>query len=130
MTGGRESTGYDEVASFNVVKDYHHLIARKPGLLFRCVSGLGPTSKNNDELGEFYFGSTKIHSGECDGPVMQSRGATIGNYVGIINVFLCKEFSPGDEGIYKCTMNNGNMTGESVRVGVYLPNRSRFVIIQ
>ncbi|XP_065905199.1 cell adhesion molecule DSCAML1-like isoform X2 [Dysidea avara] len=123
LTGGRESTGFDVVTEFNIIKDYSPINPKNNGLLFRCVSGLGPTSRNNSEFGELYFGRTIISSGECDGPAIQPRGATIGNYVGIINVFLCKEFTPSNEGVYNCTMKNSSMAKESVRVGVYFSNR-------
>ena len=98
------------------------------GLLFRCVSGLGPTSNDNTELGGLLFGSTMIQDGECNGPVIQQRGATISSFVGIINVLLCATLTTNSEGVYTCMMRNSSMMEESVKVGVYFPSRSEFYI--
>jgi len=126
LTGGRESTGDNDVIGINAIGDYSYIIAEKNSLLFRCVSGLVPASNDNIELGELFFGTRYIPDGECNGPHIQARGATISNYVGVINVFMC----PGDltlnfEGVYTCTMRNSSNVKESVRVGVYFPTRSK-----
>jgi len=73
-----------------------------------------------------YLNSTKITNGECDGPRIQQRGATVSEYVGAINVFLCRDFTIDDEGIYTCTMRNSSNVKESAKVGVYFPTRSKF----
>lgn len=126
LVGGKESTGNDAVSATNVITNYHHITARTHGLLFRCVSGLGPaTGDRNIELGDLYFRSERISNGDCNGPHLQPRGATISNYVGVINVFLCHDPTLDDEGVYTCTMTNSNMAEESVRVGIYLPGRSK-----
>jgi len=129
LTGGRESKGTNAVSHFNIIKDYSYITPNKTGLLFRCVSGLGPMHKNNSELGGLYVGSTEISSGGCDGPMIQPRGATIRHYVGIINIFLCRKLTPNNEGVYNCTMKNSSLAKESVRVGVYLPGRSKFCCV-
>jgi len=126
LTGGRESTGYNEVASKNIIEDYSYINPKKKGLLFRCVSGLVPTSNDNIELGKLYISRRLIPSGECNGSLMQPRGATISNYVGVINVFLCHDLTLGFEGVYTCIMRSSSNTEESVRVGVYFPIRSKF----
>jgi len=90
------------------------------GLLFRCVTGLGPTSNNNAETSVLRFKSLQVPHGECNGPVVQSGGATITNFVGVINVFLCERFTTREEGVYTCTMRNSDMVDESVSAGVYL----------
>ena len=94
------------------------------GLLFRCVTGLGPTSDDNAETSALYFKNLRVHHGECNGPVVQARGATISNFVGVINVLLCERFTTREEGVYRCLMRNSDMVDESVRVGVYLRGRS------
>ena len=71
-----------------------------------------------------YFNNVRIPYGECNGPVVQSRGATISNFVGVINVFLCERFTTRQEGVYTCTMRNSDMVDESVKIGLYLPGRS------
>ena len=94
-------------------------------MLFRCVTGLGPNSSNNAETSVLYFKNKQIPHGECTGPVVQSCGATISEFVGITNVLLCSTFTTRQEGVYRCAVKNSDMMDESVRVGVYLPGRSR-----
>ena len=129
MTGGVDTTTSNDVTASNIINDYVFAIdPNDPDLFFRCVTGLGPSSNNNAEIGELYFNNEQIPHGECDGPVVQSRGATISNFIGIINVFLCSRFTTRQEGVYTCTMRNSDMVDESVRVGVYLPGRSEFLM--
>ena len=109
-----------------MIEDYSTIRPMGTGLLFRCVSGLGPTSNDNTELGGLLFGSTMIQDGECNGPVIQQRGATISNFIGVINVLLCSSLNTNNEGVYTCVMRNSSMMEESVRVGVYLSSRSEF----
>jgi len=130
LTGGVETTASNAITASNIINDYSHVFAIDPndsGLLFRCVTGLGPTSNNNADTGELYFNNELIPHGECNGPVVQSRGATISNFVGVINVFLCERFTTRQEGVYTCTMRNSDMVDESVRVGVYLLGRSKLL---
>ena len=97
------------------------------GLLFRCITGLGPGRNSNGELGGLYFSGTQIPGGPCDGPGIQSRGATITNFVGAINIWLCEEFTADLEGVYTCNMRNSSMLYQSMRVGVYFASRSRLL---
>ena len=130
LTGGVDTTRSNDVRASNSIDNYSHVTAIDPddgGLLFRCVTGLGPTSNNNSETSSLYFNDELIPHGGCDGPVVQSRGATISNFVGVINVLLCREFTINQEGIYTCTMRNSDMVDESARVGVYLPGRSESI---
>ena len=126
IIGGQETTGVNAIDSGNIIYNFSYVILANPfnGLLFRCATGLGPTSSNNAETSSLYFNNVRIPYGECNGPVVQSRGATISNFVGVINVFLCKAFTIEEEGVYTCTMRNSDMVDESVRVGLYLPGRS------
>ncbi|XP_065904865.1 uncharacterized protein [Dysidea avara] len=131
LTGGVDTTRSNDVRASNSIDNYSHVTAIDPddgGLLFRCVTGLGPTSNNNSETSSLYFNDELIPHGGCDGPVVQSRGATISNFVGVINVLLCREFTINQEGIYTCTMRNSDMVDESARVGVYLPGRTAPII--
>jgi len=127
LTGGIETTGSNDISDGNAIADYSRVFAIDPndsGLLFRCVTGLGPTSNNNAETSILHFKNLPVPHGECNGPVVQSRGATITNFVGVINVFLCERFTTREEGVYTCTVRNSDMVDESVRVGVYLCGRS------
>ena len=130
LTGGVDTTGSNDVTASNIINDYSAATAIDPNdadLLFRCVTGLGPTSNNNAETSSLYFNNELIPHGECDGPVVQSRGATISSFVGVINVFLCERFTTRQEGVYTCTMRNSDMVDQSVRVGVYLLGRSELL---
>ena len=132
QTGGTETTGSNAVSIGNIIHAYSHEYAIDPddgGLLFRCVTGLGPTSNNNAETSALYFNDELIPHGGCNGPVVQSRGATISNFVGVINVFLCKRFTYNEEGIYGCTMKNSDMVDEHVRIGIYLRGRSESAVL-
>jgi len=126
IVGGPESTGSANISSSNMIADYSSISPLGTGLLFRCASGLGPTGNDNTELGGLLFGNTMISSGTCNGPVMQHRGASIGNLIGVINVFLCSALTTNNEGVYTCMMMNSSMVDENVRVGVYLSSRSEF----
>jgi len=128
LTGGVDTTASNDVTASNIITDDHvfAIDPSDPDLLFRCVTGLGPTSNNNAETSALYFNDALIPHGECDGPAVQSRGATISNFVGVTNVLLCGTFTARQEGIYRCTMRNSDMVDESVSVGVYLPGRSEF----
>jgi len=126
LTGGVDTTTSNDVTASNIINDHVFAIdPSDPDLLFRCLTGLGPSSNNNAEIGELYFNNEQIPHGECDGPVVQSRGATTSEFVGIVNVFLCSRFTTSEEGVYTCTMRNSNMVNESVRVGIYLVGRSK-----
>ena len=129
IIGGPESSGSSDVSASNMIEDYSRIIPMGTGLLFRCISGLGPTSNDNIDLGGLLFGSTMIQDGHCNGPVIQPRGATISNFIGVINVFLCRSLSANtnSEGVYTCMMRNSSMMEESVRVGVYLSSRSELI---
>ena len=131
LTGGVDTTGSNDVTASNIINDYSAATAIDPNdadLLFRCVTGLGPNSNNNAETSSLYFNDELIPHGGCNDPVVQSRGATISNFVGVINVFLCSSFTARQEGIYTCTMRNSDMVDQSARVGVYLPGRCESLI--
>ena len=95
------------------------------GILFRCITGLGPTGSSNEELGRVYFNDTRVSNGTCSGRVVQLQGANLTNLVGVINVQTCSTFSANGEGVYTCTIMNSSMVEQTVRVGVYLPVRSK-----
>ena len=127
LVGGIQTTRSNAVVSGNMVDDYSaiNVTDTSPGLLFRCVTGLGPSGNSNEELGQVSFNDAQISHGLCDGPVVQPRGANITNFIGVINVELCSAtFTVNEEGVYTCTIMNSSMVDQIVRVGVYLPVRS------
>ena len=121
------TTGSNNVVSGSIVDDYSaiNVTDTSAGILFRCVTGLGPSGNSNEELGQVSFNGNQISHGLCDGPVVQPRGANIANLIGVINVELCSTtFTVNEEGVYTCTIRNSSMVDQTVRVGVYLPVRS------
>ena len=126
LVGGPESTQSDRINSGNIINNYDVITPRNRGLLFRCITGLGPTN-NNDELGTVYFNGSVVPNGECNGPVIQARGANMNNFVGVINVFYCRGLTPTAEGVYTCSVRNSQMMIESRQVGVYYAGRSELL---
>ena len=122
-----QTTGSNIVGSDNIVDDYSaiNVTDTSSGILFRCVTGLGPSGNSNEELGQVSFNGVQISHGTCGGRVVQSLGADITNLVGVINVQTCTTFTVDEEGVYTCTIRNSSMVDQTVRVGVYLPVRSK-----
>ena len=126
-----------DLVGSNQITDYSH-IPHDTGLdpfmvILRCVSGLGPTNRdNNVALGGWYFNGIKVPvRRNCDGPVFEVRGAAGGRYPGLINLYLCGTFTTTEEGVYSCIMMNSSMMEQTMRVGVYISGRSEsFVLIQ
>ena len=129
IIGGPESTQSSDVSASNIIEDGSKITPIGTGLLFRCISGLGPTSNNNIELGGLLFDSTMIQAGGCNGPVIQPRGATISNFIGVINVFLCRSpntntniedvyYTYTTYTTYTCMMTNSSMMEESVEINL------------
>lgn len=79
-------------------------------------------------LGGWYFNGNKIATPACDsnGPPVQSRGASISSYVGVIDLYECGTFSIAGEGVYTCIIMNSSMINESMRLGVYYNGRSKY----
>ena len=91
----------------------------------RCASGLGPGSDVNTILGGWHFNGAQIPVRiSCGSPVIEVRGANTRIYPGVINLYLCGTFSPGEEGVYSCMMMNSSMMVQTTRVGLYLSGRS------
>ena len=96
-------------------------------LVARCITGFGPDSSDNDNdaLGEWFFDGIMIMNGECDeSDAVQSNGAPISDYVGVIDLLQCGTFSTNMEGIYTCTVMDSLEMEQSMRLGVYFPGRS------
>ena len=131
MTGSVDNTGSNEITSDNIIENYSYIRTSDTvtDVLFRCVTGLGPTGSNNAERSALHFNNQLIPHGGCDGPVVQSRGADITQFVGVINVGLCGNFTTNEEGVYTCVTRNRDGLDESVRVGVYLPGRSELCYV-
>ena len=122
--------GHAEVVSENVRNDYSYIFANNPirnALIARCVTGLGPNNnEDNNALGGLYFNGSRIPNEECGASAIQPNGAPITDFVGVINLYQCGALPPAREGIYTCTMMNSAMRNQSVRLGIYIPGRSKY----
>ena len=126
LTGGVDSTGDNSISTANRIYDYGAIFtSRGTGLIFRCVTGLGPTENTNNNLGILAFNDQYFENGNCNGPVIQARGATISTLAGVVNVYLCRGLTAATEGIYTCFMLDSRMQTVNARIGVYFPGRSK-----
>ena len=109
-----------------MVSDYSYInAANSDSLIARCTTGLGPEGTDNDELGEWYFDGDAIMNGECnESNAIQSNGASINDYVGVIDLLQCGTFSTNMEGIYTCTVMANLEMEQSMRLAVYFSGRS------
>ena len=116
------------LSSSQMVSDYSYTNADT--LIARCITGLGPESSDNDVLGEWFFDGNMIMSGECnESDAVQSNGAPINDYVGVIDLLQCGTFSTNMEGIYTCTVMDSLEIEQSIRLGVYLSGRSELLSV-
>ena len=109
-----------------MISDYSYIYAaNSDSLIAHCITGLGPEGTDNNELGEWYFDGNEILNGECsDHIAVQSNGAPISDYVGVIDLLQCGTFSTNMEGVYTCTVMDSLEMEQSMRLGVYFPGRS------
>jgi len=95
--------------------------------ILRCASGLGPAGvESSTTLGGWYFNESKIpFTKDCNGPpVIKGRGANGMKYPGVINLYLCGNFTIAQEGIYSCIIMNSSKMNQIMKVGLYLSERS------
>ena len=121
--------GTNVVRSGNILKDssvvYLNGSEQNGQILFRCVSGLGPSdSNNNDVIGNLYFNDTLLPDGTCNGLVMAEGANNLDRYPGVYNARLCGNLTTSTEGVYTCKLMNSSMMYQSVSVGVYFSGRS------
>ena len=121
--------GNNLVQASNVLDDYSVIYINvnvrgiMEGILFRCVTGLGPSDSNN-EIGNLYFNGMLLPKSDCSGYV-KAKGAKLKRYSGVLNARVCRNFTTSTEGIYTCTLTNSSMMNQSMSVGVYFNVRSK-----
>ena len=120
--------GNDHIVTGNLLNDYSYITGTTNGLLARCVSGLGPTgTDDNTALGIWYFNGAQLPYGLCEDPVVnviQSRIASLMNFIGVINLWQCGPFTTTAEGVYTCVIMDSAMMNQTRRLGVYFSGRS------
>ena len=95
-------------------------------LLFRCVSGLGPSNNNtNNDIGGLYFNNKQINN--CSGLVQATGEKNITRYPGVYNIHICENLSTSTEGVYTCKLMNSSMMYQNARVGVYFTGRGKLL---
>jgi len=104
--------GNSNIVTGNLLTDYSVISGTTNGVVARCVSGLGPTSSDdNTALGIWYFNGAPLQYELCEDPavnVIQSRIAGLRNFVGVVNLWQCEEsLTPAAEGV------TGQFNGES-----------------
>ena len=121
--------GTNIVRSGNVLDDssviYLNGSEQNGGILFRCVSGLGPSgSNNNDVIGNLYFNNALLPVGTCNGFVMAEGANNLDRYPGVYQARVCGNLTTSTEGVYTCRLMNSSMMYQNVSVGVYFSGRS------
>ena len=119
----------NKVNQTNVLEDYSVIYlngSEKTGrVLFRCVSGLGPTfPRTNDTLGDLYFNNTLLHYNTCNEFVQAVEAKNISRFPGVLNIRLCGDLTTLTEGVYTCRLMNSSMMYQNMSVGVYFSGRS------
>ena len=144
ITGGEVGTsvmgdGTDNLEASNVLDDYSFIrlnaIEPKNGLIFRCVSGLGPSGNIiNNDIGNIFFNNTSLNAQvkTCTGFVRVTGATNIENFPGVYNARVCSpfnNFTTSEEGVYTCRLMNSNMMYQNKSIGLYFRGRSKLQII-
>ena len=124
----------NNVTQRNVLEDYSVIYLDgsevNGRVLFRCVSGLGPTfPRTNDTLGDLYFNNTLLDYNSCNGFVQAVEARNISRYPGVLNIRLCRNLTTSTEGVYRCSLMNSSMMYQNISVGVYFSGRSALLYI-
>ena len=123
--------GSNQVQASNVLDDYSVIYLNgkeNKGILFRCVTGLGPTCDDNQKncgnrrLGQFYFNDLLLTN--CSNSV-EVQGPNATKRPGVLNAALCGPPTTSTEGVYTCTLMNSSMMNQSMSVGIYFSRRSK-----
>jgi len=123
--------GTNLVRTDNVLSNYSVIYlnaTKQQGVLFRCATGLGPSSNNtNDVIGNLYFNNMLLTKGNCSGFVQAEGARNFTRFPGVFNARVCGErtLTNSTEGIYTCTLTNSDMMNQSMSVGVYFSGRSK-----
>lgn len=125
--------GSDNVQASNILDDYSVISLNATEqinkLLFRCVSGLGPSEDNtNDVIGNISFKNESLIGSRSNCKFVRATGAScIADFPGVYNARVCDNFTftTSMEGVYTCTLMNSSMLYQSMRVGLYFRGRSK-----
>ena len=122
--------GNSRIQASNILDDYSAIYLNgneTKGVLFRCVTGLGPTCNDNRNcgnkiLGNFFYDDLLLTN--CNG-FLEVRGPNAMKHPGALNAGLCGSLTTDTEGVYTCTSMNSSMMNQSMSVGIYFSGRSK-----
>ena len=123
--------GNNRVQASNVLDNYSVIYLNgneTEGILFRCVTGLGPACDGNGHqcgnriLGKFFYNDLLLTI--CNEFVAVS-GPSVAKHPGVLNAALCGPPTTSTEGVYTCTLMNSSMMYQSMSVGIYFSGRSK-----
>ena len=123
--------GNNRVQASNVLDNYSVIYLNgneTEGILFRCVTGLGPACDDNGNkcgnrrLGNFYYNNLLLTN--CSSSV-EVQGPNATKHPGVLNAALCRPLTTSTEGVYTCTLINSSMMNQSMSVGIYFSGRSK-----
>ena len=123
--------GNSSIQASNILDDYSAIYlngSETEGVLFRCVTGLGPTCNDNGNkcsnrnLGNFFYNHMLFTN--CT-EFLNVRGPNATKRPGVLNAALCGPLTTKSEGVYTCTLMNSSMMNQSMSVGIYFSGRSK-----
>ena len=123
--------GNNRVQASNVLDDYSVIYLNgeeDEGILFRCVTGLGPTCDDdgkicgNRRLGNFFYNDLLLTNCSSSVEVQEPNASRL---PGVLNAALCGPPTTSTEGVYTCTLMNSSMMYQSMSVGIYFSGRSK-----
>ena len=144
ITGGTVGTsvmgdGSSNVRASNVLDDYSFIRLNTTEtmnrIIFRCVSGLGPSGNNtNNVIGNIFFDNKSLSASfnNCTGFLRVTGERSIINNPGVYNVRVCKffnNFTTSAEGVYTCRLLNSSMMYQNMSMGLYFRGRSKLQIL-
>ena len=139
LTGGTEGTiagdmgdGTNLPSASNVLDNYTYILVdgseSDNAILFRCVTGLGPSGdNNNDVIGDIYYNNMLLTDEVCNGFVIAEGAINIFLFPGVYETRVCGTLTTGTEGVYTCTLTNSSMMDQSVSIGLYFSGRSELL---
>ena len=138
LTGGTEGTiaggmgdGTNLLSASNVLDNYTYILVdgseSDNAILFRCVTGLGPSFDTNDVIGDIYYNNILLFDQVCNGFVIAEGAINTIRFPGVYEARVCEALTTSTEGVYTCTLTNSSMMDQSVSIGLYFSGRSELL---
>ena len=138
LTGGTEGIiaggmgdGTNLPSASNVLDNYTYILVdgseSDNAIIFRCVTGLGPSFDSNDVIGDIYYNNMLLTDRVCNGFVITQGAINTFRFPGVYEARVCGTLTTGTEGVYTCTLTNSSMMDQSVSIGLYFSGRSELL---